>query len=241
MGSQANNSSVCGTSNPFSNLLTYLVQLRWQWRIHSTFFPSVSQLASQCQSHHGSCSTIDIDQICPVCDLSPGSNVRTDSTFTKSQQPVLELPFPRKVETALFYHKPHLDLPGMRTGTQPVLRKERVATWCIVDYFCVLDRILHTIIAHTLYVLKKALAERFKTKCWLQKYGKPSLHQLWGIAVAAVACSLVVAIAPWQIILDGWRLARWPWKLFDASKVCGATWRRCPKSTWSSSSLGFST
>ena len=143
-------------------------------------------------------STID-DQICPVCDLSPGSNVRTDS-----QQPALELPFPRKVETALFYHKPHLDLPGMRTGTQPVLRKEKVATWCIFDYFCVLERILHTIIAHTLYVLKKALAERFKTKCWLQTYGKPSLHQLWGIAVAAVACSLVVAIAPWQIILDGW-------------------------------------
>lgn len=105
------------------NLLSYLVQLRWQWRIHSTFFPSVSQLASQCQSHHGSCLTIDIDQICPVCDLSRGSNAR----------PVLGLPFPRKVETALFYHKPHLDLPGMRTGTQPVLRKEGVATSCIFD------------------------------------------------------------------------------------------------------------
>lgn len=27
----------------------------------------------------------------------------------------------------------------------------------------------------------------------------------------------------------------------NASKVCGRTWRLCPKSTWSSSSLGFST
>ena len=31
----------------------------------------------------------------------------------------------------------------------------------------------------------------------------------------AVACSLVVAIAPWQIILDAWRLASRPWNFFQ--------------------------
>ena len=185
------------------NLLSYLVQLRWQWRIHSTFFPSVSQLASQCQSHHGSCLTIDIDQICPVCDLSPGSNVGPA---------VLGLPFPRKVETALFYHKPHLDLPGMRTGTQPVLRKEGLQHDAfLMWHVCVLERIYaYTIIAHTFYCLLcsqngigwTVQSKVMFAKIWEAKPGPILRHCCGGCGLQPGGSDSSLANRPWKLFQD---------------------------------------
>lgn len=118
-----------------------------------------------------------------------------------------------KVETALFYHKPQLDLPGMRTGAylnQDGSGRERVPepgspstliSCCCVDSQWLKPSSLQ--VAHFSLKDSQAYWPSYFFLCisdLILKYVFSFLQLGWasGIAVAAVACSLVVAIAPWS-------------------------------------------